>query len=143
MPTLFLICGLPGSGKTTLAKQLERERPALRLTPDEWIVALGIDTFDEPQRVTVEAIQWNLAERALALGVDVVIDFGVWSRQERDDFRSRAEALGARVELRFLDAARDELWMRLVRRGGKLPSESVFDYWCNELFERPTSDEFR
>jgi predicted kinase len=30
MSTLHLLCGLPGSGKTTLARRLERERPALR-----------------------------------------------------------------------------------------------------------------
>ena len=48
MPTLILMVGLPGAGKTTLARQLERERPALRLTPDEWMVAMGIDGFDEP-----------------------------------------------------------------------------------------------
>jgi predicted kinase len=35
MATLFLICGLPGAGKTTLAKEIELARPALRLCPDE------------------------------------------------------------------------------------------------------------
>ena len=40
MATLFLMCGLPGSGKTTLAKRIERERGALRLTHDEWIARL-------------------------------------------------------------------------------------------------------
>ena len=52
MPTLFLTCGLPGSGKTTLAKRIEQERPALRLTADEWLFALfgpepGITGSDE------------------------------------------------------------------------------------------------
>jgi len=30
------MCGLPCSGKTTLANQIEQERSALRLTLDEW-----------------------------------------------------------------------------------------------------------
>ena len=34
--TLFLMVGLPGSGKTTRAKELERETGAIRFTPDEW-----------------------------------------------------------------------------------------------------------
>ena len=36
MATLYLICGLPCSGKSTLAKQLELELSALRLTPDQF-----------------------------------------------------------------------------------------------------------
>ena len=35
-----MLCGLPGSGKTTLAKKLENERQAIRLCPDEWVIAL-------------------------------------------------------------------------------------------------------
>jgi predicted kinase len=40
MATLFLICGLPGASKTTLAKQLEASRSALRLCADEWIARI-------------------------------------------------------------------------------------------------------
>jgi len=42
--------GLPGSGKTTLARSLEKEYSALRLTPDEWHTALfGYDVEQEQQ----------------------------------------------------------------------------------------------
>src|SRR5258708_6891083 len=95
MPTLFLMCGLPGAGKTTRAKQIEQERNALRLTPDDWLEALGIDFFDEGKRAAVEALQWEIAARALTLGIDVILDFGFWSREERHDFQTRAKALGA------------------------------------------------
>jgi predicted kinase len=37
---VYLIVGLPGAGKTTHAKELEASTSALRLTPDEWQIAL-------------------------------------------------------------------------------------------------------
>jgi predicted kinase len=40
-PTLHLTRGLPGSGKTTLARRLTVERDALRFTKDELVLALG------------------------------------------------------------------------------------------------------
>src|SRR5438067_1710096 len=103
MPTLILICGLPGSGKTTLAVEIERERNALRLTPDEWMEAIVGDGYDEARRAAVEGVQWEIAARVLTLGLDVVLDWGFWSRAERDDYRARANALGAGAEVRYLD----------------------------------------
>jgi predicted kinase len=53
-PRLILLCGLPDSGKTTLAKRLESEIPAVRLCPDEWLAELEVDLFDEPFRERLE-----------------------------------------------------------------------------------------
>jgi predicted kinase len=157
MATLFLTCGLPGSGKTTLAKQIEHERPALRLTADEWLIELFGPEPEPPEiqkgapserRNAVETLQWALAARALALGVDVVIDWGVWSRRERDDYRARAKTLGANTVVCFLDAPRDELVRRLAARNEKPPpgtfrvDEQYLDLWST-WFERPTEDELR
>jgi predicted kinase len=152
MATLFLICGLPGSGKTTLAKQLEREHQALRLTPDEWIVRLFGTHLTLPTldwcRDPVEAVQWMVAERALSLGVNVILDFGFWTHNEREGFRSRAAALGARSEVRFLDVPRSVLSARLAARNADLPAytfrvtEAQLDLWWS-LFEPPTSDELQ
>lgn len=150
MATLFLMCGLPGSGKTTLARQLEGERDALRLTPDEWIerlfgTGLTLPTLDWC-RDPVETVQWMVAERALSLGVNVVLDFGFWSRGEREEFRTRATALGARTEVHFLDVPRAVLAARLAARNADLPpytfpvTEAQLDLWWS-LFEPPTPDE--
>jgi predicted kinase len=146
------MCGLPCSGKTTLAKQIERELSALRLTPDEWITRLfGADLSLEAldaARDPVESVLWDLAERILVLGVDVVLDFGFWSRAERDDFRSRAAQLGARSELHFLDVPEEELLARLATRNTQLPpgtfriDEARLTLW-SRWFEPPTMDELR
>ena len=146
MPTLYLLCGLPGAGKTTLAKQLERDRPVLRLTPDEWMARVVGDGFDEKKRAAVEALLWEIAARALRLGLDVALDFGFWSRSEREDFRARAAALGAHTKVLFVDAPDEELLRRLARRNGNSEPDT-FEVSANqlrgysELFERPTPDE--
>src|ERR1700675_5014825 len=99
MATLFLICGLPGAGKTTFAKHLEVSPSALRLSPDEWIVRILEDPSDTVEldrlRDPVENLQWDVAQKALSLGVSVVLENGFWARQERTMFQSQARALGA------------------------------------------------
>ncbi len=146
MPILHLICGLPGSGKTTLARRLERDLPALRLAPDEWMARIVGDGYDEAKRAAVEAVQWEIAARALGLGVDVILENGFWSRRERDDFRARAAALGADTKLHFLDVPRDELLRRLALRNAAVPpdafrvNEAQLDLWSRS-FEPPTPDE--
>lgn len=42
----MLTCGLPGAGKTALATRLASERNAVRLTKDEWLIALGATPWD-------------------------------------------------------------------------------------------------
>lgn len=148
MATLILICGLPGSGKTTLAKQLERDRRALRRSPDEWMAPLLGESLDQAaldsHREPVKFVQWSIAARAL--GVNVVLDWGFWSRRERDTFRAQAEELGARAELHFLEASLAELWPRLDRRNRELlpgtlaVTKDDLERWTS-CFEPPSAGE--
>jgi predicted kinase len=121
---LILMCGLPGVGKTTLATQLAASRNAVRLTTDDWLVALGSHPWDEPTRVAIENDLWRLAQEILRLGLSVVLDFGLWGRVERDEFRAAARNLGVGVELHFLDAPTDELWRRIDARNSEPPWDS-------------------
>jgi predicted kinase len=80
------------------------------------------------------------------LGLDVILEFGFWSRQERAFFRSAAEALGVEVELRYLDVGLEELWARLSERNTNLPpgtfavSREEVELWWS-WFERPAAEE--
>ena len=150
MATLHLMVGLPCSGKTTLAQKLEREQAALRLTPDEWHIRLFGQDAEEPEHDArhglIEALLWNIASRALELGTNVILDFGFWAREEREDYRSRAKQLGASSEVHFLDVPADELMHRLaVRNSQPSPTsfyipEAMMKLWI-EFFQRPTPDE--
>jgi predicted kinase len=124
--TLHLMCGLPCSGKTTAARAIEAERSALRLSPDEWIQqvhgeAISGEALDNA-RGPMERVLWQLAERVLVLGVDVILDFGFWSLAEREEFRRRAARLGAHSELHFMDVPHEEL--RAPARGAERRSAS-------------------
>ena len=115
-PRLILICGLPGSGKTTFAKELAPKVPAVRLSPDEWKHDLGIDYYDEQRRVQLENRLWQLGQELLPLGQSVILENGFWTREERDELRLAARSLGVPVELHYLEAPVDELWRRLELR---------------------------
>jgi predicted kinase len=150
MATLHLMVGLPFSGKTTLARKLERECSALRLTPDEWQISLFGQDAREPEHDArhsfIEGMLWNIASRALELGTNVILDFGFWAREEREDFRSRAKKLGASSEVHFLDVSEQELLRRLEVRNSQ-PSQEYFYITAEmlkpwiEFFQRPTEDE--
>lgn len=124
-----MLCGLPGSGKTTRARRIEEERSALRLTPDEWMIPL----FGEPEaggkRDVLEGRLIWLALRALRGGVDVVLDFGVWGRDERSALRWLAERAGAAYELVYLPVGAAEQWARVSGR----PPESTFAVTAADL----------
>jgi predicted kinase len=148
--TLHLMVGLPCSGKTTLAKKLEHELSALRLTPDEWQIGLFGQDANEPEHDArhnfIESMLWKIASRSLELGTNVILDFGFWTRAEREDFRRRAKQLGAASEVHFLDVPEDELLRRLAVRNSQVTQESFhiaaesMQPWI-KLFEKPTPDE--
>lgn len=141
-PRLIIVCGLPGSGKTTLAKALEAKLNAVRFCPDEWMSALSIDIYDEAKREKIEKLQWELGRQMLKLGAIIIIEWGTWGRSERDELRLGAQAIGAAVELHYLSAPIDVLFERLQKRGMENPPIERHDLlkW-SEIFQAPTDEE--
>ena len=142
-PRLVLLCGLPASGKTTLARELADAYGAVRLDPDAWETALDVDPFDAAFQRKLEARFWELAQRLLGLGISVVLEWGFWARSERDEKRETARKLGVAVELHFLDAPYEELVRRVVARhaaGGIAITEGHMERY-RAGFEPPTAGE--
>jgi predicted kinase len=145
-PTLFLTVGLPCTGKTTAARRIEIEHHALRLTKDEWVKALyGHENPSSAQDV-IEGRLIQIGLRALELGTSVVIDYGLWSRDERSALRQAAADRGAAVQLRYFQLTPAEQRRRLDRRQAEAPhttwpmSDEELAGWAANL-DIPTSGE--
>ena len=139
---LVIICGLPGSGKTTLARRLEDGLPAVRFCPDEWMEAMSFDLYDELTRDRIEQLQWRLAQQTLLCGANAIIEWGTWGQSERDRLRYGARKIGAAVELHYLTASPAVLLERLQERGREDPpitKEMLSGYL--EVFDEPTNEE--
>jgi len=130
-----------------VAKQLESERRALRLTPDEWMERIIGTGYDEEKRAAIESLQWDIAQRLLSLGVDVVLESGFWSRTERDQVRARAKELGRRSQAHLSRHTARRAAAQARTGNAVLPPDSKFlvnlsdlDVWA-KMFQRPTPDE--
>jgi predicted kinase len=129
MGTLHLMVGLPCSGKSTQAKKLEEEYNALVLTLDKWhLLLFGDDTLEEDhdkRHIKIEIIMLDIAYRALNLGIDVILDFGFWGKEERMYYKNKAKELGVNFKIHYMDVPKEELYKRLDKRNNELP-DGVF-----------------
>jgi predicted kinase len=153
--TIYLIVGLPGAGKTRRAKELEVSASALRLTPDDWQLAIfdtdGPTGWRSKERAGHrDRLEGKLVEagmRAAQLGVDVVFDFGFWGRDERSALRWIADSLGVRAQVEYLPIELREQRRRITERSAADPgqfqmSDEELGQWQAQ-FQAPDADELR
>jgi predicted kinase len=145
-PTLFLTVGLPGAGKTTVARKLEQRHTALRLTPDEWMIPLFNHNDANGKRDALEGRLIWVALRTLEIGSNVVLDFGCWSRDERSAIQWLTESVGAAYRIVYLEVDAKTQRERVHTRFLKTP-EQTFEMtpedlkrW-REMFEVPDEAE--
>lgn len=118
----------------------------MRLNKDDWVTALGHDVWDDEFRLRIEAQLWALTVELLQLGQNVILEWGHWARAEREEKRLGARAIGADVELRYLDVPLEKLIARAQRRteSGEWTAAPMtrvhFEQWA-AAFEPPTDEE--
>jgi predicted kinase len=144
--TLILFCGLPGSGKTTLAKKLEGQDKGIRLCTDDWQDDLRIRQNDRAFHKSLQRRLYILALELLQHNQSVILEDGLWTEPERAEKLVDAKRLGTNTELHFFDLSFDEIWNRLKSRNQKISrgtvritEEEIRECW--ELFQRPTPAE--
>jgi predicted kinase len=144
--TMLLMVGLPAAGKTTRAKELAAAHRALRLTPDHWMAPLFGDSMADGKRWVLEGRFISVALQALRLGTSVVLDFGLWGRDERSALRWLARSAGASCRVVYLPVDKEVQLARIAHRQATAPhqtfpmSEADVDAWRGQ-FQVPDAAE--
>jgi predicted kinase len=116
--TVHAIHGYLAAGKTTFAHELEAQTGGVVISLDEWTIRLsGDDVRLDPDLFDrVCSLLNELWPRIACAGVDVILDFGFWSRASRDDLRTRAAQVGVPVRLYSLECRDSTALARLRSR---------------------------
>ncbi len=134
MAILHLIHGYIGAGKTTFAKKLEAETGATRYTFDEWMIDMfGDNPLDFPGSEAKTKTRLSLEVQKNFPAKDLILDYGFWSRKERDEYRELGRSHGAEVILYSvvidMDVAKKRTLLRTERKekGALFVDENAFE----------------
>lgn len=149
---VICICGKPCSGKTTFAKRLIAERPALLLSCDELTDFLFDNDLGERYDAMLVRVKDYLLQKAAdaaAAGCGAVLDWGLWDRADRSSIRAFFDARGIETEWYFLDVPDGEWRRRVETRNAAVARGESRDFYIDEgllrkieaRFEPPDEDE--
>jgi predicted kinase len=106
-PRLYVVFGIPFAGKSTIVRELVRQRGCRVIDIDAINTARGVGIAGaaispEDWAVSFASARAQLDD-ALAAGASLAYDGHVWSRAQRADFRALASAAGADITFIYLD----------------------------------------
>ena len=149
--SVVMMCGVSGSGKTFVARQLE-ELGFVRLSADVDVWSAYGDEYARMSPAEQHAVYMGALGRVLGQlpellrqGRRVVIDASMCKRARRDEVAAMCSEAGADYVIAYLESSREVLLERLIRRGGSGPddqfvSEEELDRFLAH-FEAPEADE--
>ncbi len=137
MATIHIVHGYVAFGKTTLAKKLAKELPAVHLDADDWIVKLyGKDLpeseFDSKAGIVVGFL-WEIAAKIIDAGADVIMDIGPWSKQMRRDAADVARQITDNVVFHTIILDPKIARERLIKRNAE---NQILDVTTLEFFDK-------
>jgi hypothetical protein len=116
-PSLVLLCGLPGAGKSHFQRALRLQTGAVALESDALRKLLvGAPTYSGEENGRLFRAIRSATRRLLAGGYSVIIDATNLTERERRPFYRIAERLGARLYVVRVTAPDDIVYARLDRR---------------------------
>ncbi|MEC0091113.1 AAA family ATPase [Paenibacillus macquariensis] len=152
MAIIYMLCGKVGSGKSTYAKTLKERHQAMILSCDDLMLSLFEEELgDQHQRILRKssAYLYHLAEELVSIGVNVVLDFGYWSRKERTEVRRHFSSKGITTELHYINTPDIQIQQQLHRRNQDIANRQSTVYhiddemrqYFDSKFDEPTEDE--
>lgn len=147
-----MMCGMISSGKSTHAAALRKERRAAVLSVDEITLALFEQDTGDMHDTYVARAEAYLYQKSLELldaGIDVILDWGFWTRQERAYAREFYGTRGIPCELHYIDIPLSEWETRLQKRNAAVQRGEASAYYVDEglaakfraIFEQPDDSE--
>ncbi len=117
--TLYLLCGLPGSGKTHFAKNLENVNTVRFTLDEEFFKKFGKDYDKTKYAEFEENLKEEILEKSKQLvkeNKNVILDFGFWKKKDREVIKAMFEKLGGEVKLIFFDITKETRYKRVFGR---------------------------
>ena len=154
MAQVFLICGKICSGKSYYAEKIRDEKNAVILSTDE-ATKLLIDNqqgefYNEFAKRVNLYLRLKAAEIAKA-GTDVVLDWGFWTKSDREEIRKFLSDNKVQSFMLYIDIS-DADWERNIKERNERieKGEGGSDFYVDEglknkvlsLFEIPTDEEY-
>ena len=152
MAKVFMMCGKICSGKSTHAKELREKYNAVILSVDEITLALFGQDAGEDHDLYVQRAEEYLYGKSVEIvqsGINVVLDWGFWTKSERQFAREFYCSHGIDFEFRYISISDDEWYRRLKKRNADVLSGKTNAYYVDDglaekfqsIFEEPDADE--
>lgn len=150
--TVYLICGKIAAGKTTYSHMLAKAKKAVLLSTDEITLAIFGQHIGENHDEVVENVQNYLFEKSLEIlenGINVILDWGFWLREERDYAREFYSSRKIQCELHYIDVSFDTWMDNLAKRNRAVMENRTSAYYVDDnlakkfdgIFEEPQRSE--
>ncbi len=152
MAKVIMTCGRICCGKSTYARKLQENRNAVVLSIDDITLALfpeGAGEMHDTYVLRAEQYLLSLSLQILENGVDVILDWGLWTRAQRDRLRAFYTGHGVENEIHYLRLSPEEWERRIRKRNAEQNKEEPQSYYVDEgllrkvdsLFEEPSDTE--
>jgi len=142
---VYILCGPPGSGKSTWSKEFIKDAPLTRrVCPDEFRAKLGWGEGDQSVSHLAFQASYNALRHYLSLGLNVIVDATNMHCKGRKEFINIAREFDAYVVAMVFELDKETLLQRVQKRvseGGRNIPEDVIDSML-EKYQRPVKPEF-